>query len=1258
MERTRRFAWTTLILLSAMLLFGPAGSAFAEPELTVGNYQLVASKRVSRFEFEYTYKADITNTGSDALDVSATLDVSAPGVTVLDADLEFGDVKGGSSATSSDTFKIRQNRRLSIGTEALQWEIRATDDVLAIVELYPVSGTPGTTATIRILGLADSGADLTLWFDGEPLPYSFVGGSKSVVEFMIPDNASTAPIFVSENNRKSNVVIFDVPMSGIRLPKEGEIVIDEDGTSIAVNLLVVSFNEDSHNLTEAWRVANTIGAAVTVPFPLINGYQFIVPTTDLFSLYEVAREVEADPSVDFVVFEYLIPHFNTWSTSLDAQSRRALNRMKKGADLYQSAVDPVLSGKKRPVRITLGVLEQGVDFDSADFDEYYSAPEGDENIRSHANDIVIYSRDVGNTASADIHGTTAVGLIAAELGDDQLNASTGNCGDGCNAGLLQALGASHGGFDIHVRKFYLASAFRDLTTRWFSPSTVVIETGEMLEQGARVLNWSFGNNKKGTLTYFGSEVDENELDEMFASQRFFYEKFLQKIQSKYLDAVIVIASGNGGVVTEAETVIPSGIESEITVVVGAHTDGGVNSKDNAQHTCVVNDPASPFREWYSNFGVGVDMLAAGNATQSDGSTARGTSFAAPLVAGTIAAMKSISPTLSATEIREILRKSALPVDPNVVDPQDCSVIDVSTRILESTDGETRADGSCLADASLVCQGMAARLNVEGAILAVLEGDAAFNLPPEAVDDVLTVDQGEEAVLDVIDNDRDRDGDNLEITQIETDGLMSTVSQDGSKIAYRPNLGFSGVDVFEYTISDGAYSDTATVSVTVLRAPEPPTASLMADRTSIVSGQSATLSWSSTGADTCTGSSPDFDTGGDLNGAMFVSPNQTTTYVLTCTGPGDTVANDEVTITVSAEPPPQVEWTISPADISVDESVGTVTFTVTRSDSTTPKTVYVSTVQDQGATNDGDYEGKLNETLDFSIGDEEKPVTVIINDDDDVEDDETFRLIVQDELTDAVTPLLAEARFTIIDSDSPDLPSYPLNDTGIDWCADGTTNFLPCPVAGYPGQDAESGRDVTNDDDSDGHAGFSFTKLDANGDPLAIQDGSWDETGSEAAGTKWSCVRDNITGRIWEVKTGDGGFRDADWTYSWYNPDPTTNGGSAGYEDVGDNCFDPARCDTHKYVADVNAQSLCGASDWRLASVDELLSIVSNDRARPAVDTGYFPNSQSPWFWSSSPDAVYYSGGNAWYVNFNSGYVYGYSSRKSEQLYVRLVRGGQ
>lgn len=194
-------------------------------------------------------------------------------------------------------------------------------------------------------------------------------------------------------------------------------------------------------------------------------------------------------------------------------------------------------------------------------------------------------------------------------------------------------------------------------------------------------------------------------------------------------------------------------------------------------------------------------------------------------------------------------------------------------------------------------------------------------------------------------------------------------------------------------------------------------------------------------------------------------------------------------------------------------------------------------------------------------------------------------------------------------------SYPLNDTGIDWCADEDTNFLSCPQAGYPWQDAQDGRDAHQNNPNDGHAGFSFTKLDANGNPLS------------ASAASWSCVRDNHTGLVWEVKTNDGGLHDRDDRFNWYNTDPSTNGGFAGYaDDDGAICDgyvsgDPSTyCNTQAYVARVNDRGLCGARDWRLPSVDELLSIVSNDRYDPAIDTDYFPNAVSSWFWSSSPNA--------------------------------------
>lgn len=150
------------------------------------------------------------------------------------------------------------------------------------------------------------------------------------------------------------------------------------------------------------------------------------------------------------------------------------------------------------------------------------------------------------------------------------------------------------------------------------------------------------------------------------------------------------------------------------------------------------------------------------------------------------------------------------------------------------------------------------------------------------------------------------------------------------------------------------------------------------------------------------------------------------------------------------------------------------------------------------------------------------------------------------------------------------------------------------------------------------------------------------------------MRDNVTGLNWDVKTEDGGLRDVENTYTWYNPDASTNGGSAGTLNGG-TCTGGIACDTQGFKDAVNAQGLCGTSDWRLPDPRELMSIVLNARNDPAIDRGWFP-SYPPvsLFWSSSPDAD--GPGQAWSVDFYWGGVG--KAYKGSPGHVRLVRAGQ
>lgn len=212
---------------------------------------------------------------------------------------------------------------------------------------------------------------------------------------------------------------------------------------------------------------------------------------------------------------------------------------------------------------------------------------------------------------------------------------------------------------------------------------------------------------------------------------------------------------------------------------------------------------------------------------------------------------------------------------------------------------------------------------------------------------------------------------------------------------------------------------------------------------------------------------------------------------------------------------------------------------------------------------------------------------------------------------------------------------PLNGTGINSWGNGMRNDLRSSQRDFPRQDADQVKP------------FSFTKLDGRGRDLPD------------TATSWSCVRDNITGLIWEGKTASG-LHGNSHTYTWFNSDEATNGGREGAEGSSSDstCGNPitiaAGCDTEKFVQAVNNAGWCGFNDWRMPSVDELSSIIDYGRALPAIDGAYFPDTVQPsGFWSGSSFAPEPSFG--WIVIFDEGLVA--HCVKSWAYYVRLVRGG-
>jgi hypothetical protein len=116
------------------------------------------------------------------------------------------------------------------------------------------------------------------------------------------------------------------------------------------------------------------------------------------------------------------------------------------------------------------------------------------------------------------------------------------------------------------------------------------------------------------------------------------------------------------------------------------------------------------------------------------------------------------------------------------------------------------------------------------------------------------------------------------------------------------------------------------------------------------------------------------------------------------------------------------------------------------------------------------------------------------------------------------------------------------------------------------------------------------------------------------------VLDNYTTLMWEVKTDGNKTTEYTWEQALTYCEATMDG-YAGYD------------------------------DWRLPNIKELASIVDLETVSPAIDTAYFPNTQSGHYWSSTT----YLGSTSyvWYVSFYDGSDL--TNYKTSTHYVRCTR---
>jgi Ca2+-binding RTX toxin-like protein len=123
-------------------------------------------------------------------------------------------------------------------------------------------------------------------------------------------------------------------------------------------------------------------------------------------------------------------------------------------------------------------------------------------------------------------------------------------------------------------------------------------------------------------------------------------------------------------------------------------------------------------------------------------------------------------------------------------------------------------------------------------------------------------------------------------------------------------------------------------------------------------------------------------------------------------------------------PATAQYSLTPSSTTKTEGNTSITFTITRSGAFPAETIYASTLFDT-AHSPGDYDGLVNQAISFSSGQTSRTFTVDINDDNEVESTEHFRVMIAHNTSDGSGQALDISDVFIEDNDTATTAQYSL-----------------------------------------------------------------------------------------------------------------------------------------------------------------------------------------------------------------------------------------
>jgi subtilisin family serine protease len=496
---------------------------------------------------------------------------------------------------------------------------------------------PPWTVCVRAAGLAPGAVDVRL--AGKRLDRLTAAGPE--LRFSLdPARHASGPLELEQAGRRSNPVWLSLRAAAVVAARPDEVAKNDDGIPSYVSLVSVIVEEEYDAEAECRRIAAKYGAPIVGAIPALSLCQLRLPAKTLLVRDALVLRIGSEERVDAVVVEeskgeegedvedveeeVAVPEPPPVPASIEEEL--AANRFADAVAAYRRLVPGAGARRVSPTPIRVGLIERSVDLDAPDFAADAAPPEGA---------LRLYARDARSPRG---HGTALAGILAARAGD------------GGNTGFLRALDGHARGLEVVVDR----GSDAGITAN-------VAASVNLVEDGARVLNWSFGLHRVGARRADGGDLDTR-LRSGIAIEGYeeLFDSFFTWLRRRHPDVIVVNSAGNAAAdSSEDDYRLPSSFVSEQLLVVGAHERSGADVP--------VEDPRYARRRATSNLGRRIDVTAAACAASSiakPGETAAvvcGTSYATALVTGLVAAMLSIDPALAPRDVRTLLRRSALPI---------------------------------------------------------------------------------------------------------------------------------------------------------------------------------------------------------------------------------------------------------------------------------------------------------------------------------------------------------------------------------------------------------------------------------------------------------------------------------------------------------------------------------------------------------------------------------------------------------------------